>query len=77
MRGKVNFQGSMQLMLRRSPRLRCEFDELKLDVLTNQIIKATSSRLVRVVGIDKQLAHELRVLTRVLDNVSEPRLARP
>ncbi len=76
LRGRVNFQGSMQLMLRRAPRLHCEFDELRHDILTNQILKATMSRLVRVAGIDKELSHELLILSRVFDKVSEPRLSK-
>ncbi len=76
LRGRVNFQESMQLMLRGSPRLSCEFDELEHDILTHQILKATMSRLVRVAGIDKELAHELRRLSRVFRNVSEPRLSK-
>ncbi len=76
LRGKVKFQDSMQLMVRRTPRLRCEFDELRHDILTNQILKATISRLVKVAGIDKGLAHTLRVLSRVLDDVSVLRLSK-
>lgn len=76
LRGRVNFQGSMQLMLRRSPRLCCEFDELQYDILTNQILRATASRLTRVTGIDRELAHELRMLSKVFDDVSEPRLSK-
>ena len=63
-------------MLRRAPRLLCEFDELRHDILTNRILKATTSRLVKVVGIDKELAHELRILSRVWNEVSEQQLSK-
>ena len=76
LRGRVKFQDSMQLMVRRTPRLRCKFDELQHDILTNQILKATTSRLAKVVGIDKELAHKLRVLSRGLGDVSELQLSK-
>lgn len=76
LRGRVNIQGSMQLTLRRTPQLLCEFDELRHDILTNRILKATTSRLVKVAGLDKDLAHELRVISRVLDDVSEIHLSK-
>ena len=76
LRGRVKFQDRMQLMVRRTPRLRCKFDELQHDILTNQILKATTSRLAKVVGIDKELAHKLRVLSRGLGDVSELQLSK-
>lgn len=77
LRGRVNFQESMPLILRGSPRLSCEFEEREHDILTNQILKATMARLIRVAGINKALAHELRMLLRAFKNVSEPRLSKP
>ncbi len=77
LRGRVNFQGSMQLFLRRAPRLRCEYDELEHDVLTNQILKATISRIIKVPELDRDLAHELRTLSKYFHDVSEPRLSKP
>jgi 5-methylcytosine-specific restriction enzyme subunit McrC len=76
LRGRVNFQGSLQLTLRRKPRLLCQFDELRRDILTNQILKATILRLINVTGINNELAHELRMLARMLGDVSEPHLSR-
>jgi 5-methylcytosine-specific restriction enzyme subunit McrC len=75
LRGRVNFQGSMQRTLRRNPQLLCEFDELRLDILTNQILKATALRLAKVAGLDKDLAHQVWVASRVLD-VSDIRLSK-
>jgi 5-methylcytosine-specific restriction enzyme subunit McrC len=76
LRGRVNFKGCLRLILRRAPRLLCEFDELHPNILTNQILKATISRLVKVETIDKELAHELRMLSKSLYNVSEPPLSK-
>jgi 5-methylcytosine-specific restriction enzyme subunit McrC len=76
LRGRINLQGSMQLLLRRAPRIVCEFDELRHDILTNQILKATTLRLVNVIGIDKGLAHDLRLLSKLFDGVSERQLSK-
>jgi 5-methylcytosine-specific restriction enzyme subunit McrC len=75
LRGRVNFQGSMQRTLRRNPQLLCEFDALRLDILTNQILKATALRLAKVAGLDKDLVHQVWVASRVLD-VSDIRLSK-
>lgn len=75
-RGRVNFRESMELILRHAPRLNCEFDELQRDIPANQILKATASRLALVRGLDKELAHELRVLAKSFYDVTDVRLSR-
>ena len=76
LRGRINIPGSMHLIARRAPRLSCEFDELTHDVLHNQILKSTISRLLSAEGLDRELAHELRLLLRVFDGVSDVRLSK-
>ena len=76
LRGRVKFQESMEHILRRAPRLSCEYDELKHDIPANQILKATASRLAQVEGIDKDIAHDLRLRARAFNDVSETRLTR-
>jgi 5-methylcytosine-specific restriction enzyme subunit McrC len=56
-------------------RVNCRFDELRYDLLHNQIIKATLRRLADVNELDATLRHNLRQLTRVLIEVSDVRLS--
>ena len=76
LRGRIDFQESMQFIFRKIPRLRCEFDELEYDILTNQILKATIFRLVQTKGINQDLAHELSLLYKVFEKVSDQRLSK-
>ena len=76
LRGRVNINQSMRLKFQRALKLHCEFDEFQLDILTNQILKATTTRLLRVASIDSKVARELRSLSRVFDSVSELKLSK-
>ena len=76
LRGRVNFADSMENIMRRAPRLNCEFDELKLDIPENQVLKATVSRLTQVENLDKEIAHELRLRLKSFHEVSDVRLSR-
>ena len=76
LRGRVNFVESMEHIMRRAPRLNCEFDELKLDIPENQVLKATAFRLTQVASIDKEIAHELRLRLKSFNEVTDVRLSR-
>ncbi len=76
LRGRVNFADSMEHIMRHAPRLNCEFDELKLDIPENQVLKATASRLTRAENIDKEIAHDLRLRLKSFHEVSDVRLSR-
>lgn len=52
----------------------CQIDELRHDVLHNQIIKATANILARHEDLERPLAHELRLICRKLWDVSDIRL---
>ena len=75
-RGRIDLRGSIGLLARHSPRLSCEFDELTHDVLHNQIIKATLSRLSRYQLLDPDIAHRLREARYRFSDVRDIRLAR-
>ena len=47
LRGKLNLQTTLKRSLLRRGQVYCEYDDLSFDVLHNQIVKATLSRLVR------------------------------
>ena len=74
-RGRLDFNRSMGLIVRNTPRMVCEFGELQHDILTNQILKASAERLVRVSNLDEELADELNRLLLSFNNVSAPRLS--
>lgn len=76
LRGRVNFNDSMEHIMRRAPRLSCEFDEFELDIPENQVLKATASRLTQVPSIDKGIAHDLRLRLKSFNEVSNVRLSR-
>lgn len=49
----------------------CAFDELTVDVPHNQIVKATASLLARAKNLCSTSVHELRLLTKRMDGVSD------
>ena len=75
LRGRLEFNRSMGLMVRNTPRMACEFGELQHDILINQILKASAERLVRVSNVNKKLADELNYLLVSFNSVSSPRLS--
>jgi 5-methylcytosine-specific restriction enzyme subunit McrC len=76
LRGRVRVYESMQQFVRRSPRLVCEYDELSHDVPTNKILKATIRRLINTAGLEKDNAHQLRLLLKSFGEVTELRLSK-
>lgn len=53
----------------------CQFDELKTDILKNQIVKATARMLERSPNVAQKYRHELGALVRRLEAVSDIRLS--
>jgi 5-methylcytosine-specific restriction enzyme subunit McrC len=66
----------MQQSIRRSPRLVCEYDELSHDILNNKIVKATIRRLINTAGLEKDNAHQLRLLLKSFEGASELHLSK-
>jgi 5-methylcytosine-specific restriction enzyme subunit McrC len=54
----------------------CSYDQLSADIPRNQILKATLRKLSFTDGIQKDIAHELRILLRKLSEVSDVPLSR-
>jgi 5-methylcytosine-specific restriction enzyme subunit McrC len=52
----------------------CEIDELRSDVLHNQILKATAVSLASTAALAPTLAHQLRMLVRKLEDITDIRL---
>jgi 5-methylcytosine-specific restriction enzyme subunit McrC len=53
----------------------CSFDEFQYDVLHNQILKATISQLAKSPDVQRTTRHELALLARHLNEVSDIRLS--
>ena len=57
LRGRIQLLASYRRLTHASGRMICEFDELTMDTLPNQILKATCLRLL---GVSSQLTQENR-----------------
>lgn len=66
-------------MIKRQTMLRgsavCRFDELQADILHNQILKATARSLSRAQSLLPAYRHDLGMLIRRLDSISDVRLS--
>lgn len=76
-RGRLLFDRMIKEQTLRRGAAICSFDELRHDVLHNQIIKATARSLIAVESLSKTLQEELGVLLRQLSLVSDIRLTGP
>lgn len=75
-RGRVNIGVTMRRMLAPHGRAFCEFDELHVDTLPNQILRATVFRLIRVPNLNRELRLKLRSLYRELGGITDVPLSR-
>lgn len=70
-RGRLNIGVTSRRMLAPHGRAYCEFDELQVDTLPNQILRATVLRLIHVPSLDTSLRLRLRSLYRDLGGISD------
>jgi 5-methylcytosine-specific restriction enzyme subunit McrC len=75
-RGRIDMQESLRLVMQRAPQLTCRFDELLHDVLHNQILKATIVRLCRLKSLDRGLRSDLQGLYQVFRDVQNIRVTK-
>lgn len=75
-RGRVNIGITARRMLSEHGRAYCEFDELRVDTLPNQILRATVHRLLRAKTLTGELRSKLRLLDRELGGISRISLAK-
>ncbi|WP_457586653.1 5-methylcytosine restriction system specificity protein McrC [Ensifer canadensis] len=76
-RGRMLFDRMIKEQTLRRGAAICSFDELRHDVLHNQIIKATVRSLIEVESLSKPLHEELGVLLLQFSRVSDIRLIGP
>lgn len=58
-KGKIDFNASLNKQLFKQAKAICEFDEFGINTIQNQIIKATLYRIARVKALDKKLKNEV------------------
>lgn len=58
-KGKLDFAQSIKNIIRNSPKMYCEYDELSFDILHNQIIKAVIRKVLNVKSLDKNIRSDL------------------
>lgn len=75
-RGRINIGVTARRMLASHSRAFCEFDELRVDILPNQILRATVFRLIRVPSLDVDLRSKLRSVYRELGGITDVPLSR-
>jgi 5-methylcytosine-specific restriction enzyme subunit McrC len=68
-RGKIDFQASLQKLLHEQGKMQCSFDELTNNVLANQILKATFRLLYRYKDLDSNTREELSECLKMLQFV--------
>lgn len=76
LRGRFDFGETINRNLMYRRLVHCRVDELKSDILINQILKATAKRLALEEELDKSFAHTLRLQCKELRDVSDIQLTR-
>jgi 5-methylcytosine-specific restriction enzyme subunit McrC len=70
-KGKLEVGQSLQKNLFQKGLAVCEYDELSVDILTNQILKTTLLNLYKTEGLEKTLHHEIKSIIWRMNEVSE------
>ena len=74
-RGRIHFPETLSRNLLRSARTHSQYDDLSYDVLHNQILKATISRLLKAPSLARELRGELAALIRRLNGIADIQLS--
>jgi 5-methylcytosine-specific restriction enzyme subunit McrC len=70
-KGKIDFSASLNKNLFKQGRSICQFDEFEVNILQNQILKATLKRLTKVKDIDKLVKKEIWLYYFKFSNVDD------
>jgi len=70
-RGRILMGETLRLVATQPSRVCCIFDEISVDVLTNQILKATLGRILDTQELDRDLRAEVRQARRLFGQVGE------
>jgi 5-methylcytosine-specific restriction enzyme subunit McrC len=74
-KGKLEIGQSVQKNLFQKGLAVCEFDELSVDILANQILKTTLLNLYKTDGLEKTLRREIKSIIWRMNEVSEIQIA--
>src|SRR5699024_3910118 len=69
MRGKLNINGTIRNQLQRKKNLSCEYDELSVNNIFNQILKTTTAVLIRDSGVKAEHKADLKKAILFFDDV--------
>ncbi len=75
-RGRILVLETSRRMLPPQGRAKCEFDELSVDTLENQILKSTLKLLTQLSELDRSLANKVLLLCRSLSAISDIQVSR-
>jgi len=70
-RGRVDLSNTIKRNGFSNSKLTCNFEELDYSITHNQIIKTTLEKLIRTVGLGKELREEIKDLARRMEAVDE------
>lgn len=70
-KGKIDFNASLHKNLFKQGRSICQFDEFEVNILQNQILKATLKRLTKIKYLDKKVKQEVWFYYLKFSNVDE------
>ncbi len=76
LRGKINVSETVKRTLLLDRKAACTFDEFQVDIVPNQILKATMRTLIRTAGLDGDLRGHLTRLCREFAPISDIPLSR-
>ena len=72
-RGKIDIRSSLKLKLKRKQQLACEFDELSVNNIFNQVIKSTMLLLLKIDGVKtehKKMLRRLEIYFKEIDEIN-------
>lgn len=70
-KGKIDFNASLNKNLFKQGRAICQFDEFEVNILQNQLLKATLKRLTKIKSIDKKVKQEIWFYYSKFSNVED------
>lgn len=70
-KGKIDFNASIRKNLFKQGRSICQFDEFEVNILQNQLLKATLKHLTKVRNLDKKIKEEVWFYYSKFSNIDE------
>jgi 5-methylcytosine-specific restriction enzyme subunit McrC len=74
-RGRIRMRDTIRLCAKQPQRVFCAFDEMTVDIVSNQILRATARRLLGANGLKPELRTQMREALSLLAHVTEIELS--